>query len=45
MARENHILLDDDEKELLDETRKELFGTSEIPYGATIEALCEQAEN
>lgn len=38
--RENTVKLSDNEKDRLDEARREMFGTEEVPYGVTIERLC-----
>lgn len=41
MARSNTVRLSDSEKLELDELRKKLFGTDEVPYGVVISKLCE----
>lgn len=41
MARENTIVLSDDELAQLQATRNEMFGSDEVPYGVVVNKLCE----
>lgn len=43
MPRQNTIKVSDEEKEHLNEVRKQLFGTDEVPYGVVIARLCRDA--
>lgn len=44
MARENAIVLSDDELTRLKETRQTMFGSAEVPYGVVITNLIENWE-
>lgn len=44
MARDNTIALSDEEKEKLCQTRLNMFGTEEVPYGVVISKLCENED-
>lgn len=41
-VRDETIALSTDEKELLDEAADDIFGTTDVPYGATVSALASQ---
>lgn len=45
MARENTIVLSDDELETLQRVRQKRFGSDEVPYGVVVDHLCEFWEN
>jgi tRNA(Arg) A34 adenosine deaminase TadA len=42
MLRETTITVSYDEKDRLDEARREMFGTDEVPYGAVITRLVDE---
>lgn len=42
MARDNSVALSDEELQQLKDARIEIFSTDEVPYGATINRLCEE---
>jgi len=42
MLRETTITVSYDEKDRLDDARRELFGTDEVPYGAVISELVDR---
>jgi hypothetical protein len=41
MARENTIVLSDEERDMLQEVRQAMFGSDEVPYGVVISNLAE----
>lgn len=45
MARDNSIAISDEELKKLKDARLEVFNTDEVPYGATIDELCERVLN
>lgn len=44
MARENAIVLSDDELTQLKETRQSMFGSEEVPYGVVVTKLIDSWE-
>jgi len=45
MARENTIVLSDNEISKLKDTREQMFGSSEVPYGVVVDRLCSEWED
>lgn len=45
MSRTESIAVSDSEKELLSEAAEDIFGTREVPFGATISALVERYDS
>jgi hypothetical protein len=45
MARENTIVLSDSELQKLQDTRTEMFGSDEVPYGVVVDKLCSEYTN
>jgi hypothetical protein len=45
MARKNSVALSDEELQKLKDARLEMFSTDEVPYGVTINRLCEEFIN
>jgi len=43
MARNKSVALSEEELDEIKEVRLKLFGTDEVPYGAVISKLCENA--
>lgn len=44
MARENAVVLSDDELSQLKEARQTMFGSDEVPYGVVITSLIDNWE-
>lgn len=45
MARENAIVVSDEELTRLKETRQSIYGSDEVPYGVVITTLIDNYEN
>jgi len=41
MARDNTVVLSDDELEALKSVRREMFSSDEVPYGVVVNQLCD----
>jgi hypothetical protein len=42
MARDNSVAISDEELQKLKDARLKIFSTNEVPYGETINRLCEE---